>query len=616
MLSNKRATNLNVEAFRKYLTNANHPELDIKFIEDGFPMYLDPKKGPPVNLSQEEFHIVDSWEHVFKILDTIIDELARGCLIPVETKPDYLIVLFCAPKKPKAHQTHAWRVVRHCSFARFLYTSINEWIDPDKCRMHDLLHPIPNLKSYCKVFYKKSRFSGRDLKDAFRQILMTLEDAQKLGYTVFGKYFREDRQPYGLRSAAQNCQHFVSMIIWIFETYKLRPDQKGRTLVHIDDFAFCGFSQEEVDEMSRLFDELMEELGIQVSHNKSFTSVSREIQYGFDWDLHDQTVGIPQLKLERLTIGISMAIEHRIITIRALHAISGQIMHWSQLHHASKSLCRNIIDTIHKWSDITTLPNTQWVFLPLSVIDDFRFWLKHIQVIKRVRIESILALTRCTRFAATDASGRAGGVVCGSRWFAYEFQGKHREWNINQKEAHAIIMLIHNMRHQLTGRKIQIDVDNMAVFHGIRRKWSPTRSLMVFIYEICLLMIEYHIDIWISWVRTNSNVMADALSRNRMDIFYWTFAAVNATPDTQSTHYEYYDKFRMPTNGPWPKSDKHEYQRLLEWHKKDMKDRRAAWWLTKNERKHLKKITAENSRENVFKKRQAAATKAALNRND
>ena len=113
--------NLNVSAFINYLEGSLDPSLDIKFIEDGYSLYLitDGTELKPVCLTQKVANMATTKREFIKIIDQLIKELQSGAVIPSTERPKYIINLFCVPKKDSATGLMTkLRVVRHGSFPR------------------------------------------------------------------------------------------------------------------------------------------------------------------------------------------------------------------------------------------------------------------------------------------------------------------------------------------------------------------------------------------------------------------------------------------------------------------------------------------------------------------
>ena len=73
------------------------------------------------------------------------------------------------------------------------------------------------------------------------------------------------------------------------------------------------------------------ELNVKMSHETDEDAVQVAVAYGFEFNLGDETVGIPIKKLEKLKAFIKSTISTGIITGRVLDTLCGKILHWSQL---------------------------------------------------------------------------------------------------------------------------------------------------------------------------------------------------------------------------------------------------------------------------------------------
>ena len=453
---------------------------------------------------------------LIKIINQLIQELKSGAIVPSKTKPKYVVNLFCVPKKDSATGLMTkLRVVRHGSFATATTTSINDWIDQQKCKMPTL----PNLKDYVKLLINCNYMALRDLSDAFRQIGLSNADVGYLGYSLFGLYFLDKKQPYGIASAAANCQSFAQIVIWIMNNHKLPQHLRRNILVHIDDFLLAAKTKKETIFLQQAFDNLCKELHVDISHLKDVNTTQKATLYGFTFDLKKKTVGIPNEKLKRLRNFIKLTIKIGVITGRALETLTGQIMHWSQLYKPAKSLCYNLVSFIHKKIRARKSYRTECFRLPSCVIQDLKFWQKYVNLLKSVSMESIIREPAIQIVGASDACNSGGGFCVKDTWGHYKFKDCHKQIHIDEKEAHAVIMLMENLKHILTGKKLVLYVDNAVLFHAMSRHWAGER-MMPCIYEICHIMMKYKIQIWFEWIPTDCNKLADALSRYDFDSFW------------------------------------------------------------------------------------------------
>lgn len=509
---------LNIKAFKQYLKGHLEEEMNIKFIEDGFPLWLktDGTDEIPTNLSQKPASFCTSREEFLKIIKQCIKELKAGQIVPSKTPPKYVIIVFCVPKKDgETGKMTKLRVVRHGSYSTANTTSINQWIKKEKCKMPTL----PNLKKYINLLIKCNWMTLRDLKDAFRQIGLSSADEEYLGYSICGLYLIDKKQPYGIASAAANCQSFAQLLVWIMNNKLLPKEARDKILVHIDDFILAAKDKETAILMKNKFDGLCDELNVIISHEKDVDVTQEAVLYGFRFNLKKKTVGIPEDKLEHMKKLINNTLKAGIISGVALESLCGKIMHWSQLYKPAKSLCYNMLsylfELIRKKHDY----KKKCFYVPQCIKQDLKFWLKYIEVIREVKMEYIIKPPSLTVVGTSDASDEGAGFCINRYWGFYEFKEPQKSWHINQKEAHAVITMIQNLKDYLTGKKLILLVDNTALFYSMAKHWG-SKAMMPCIYEICYLMMEYKIEIWFDWIPTECNKLADSLSRLDLPTFW------------------------------------------------------------------------------------------------
>lgn len=102
---------------------------------------------------------------------------------------------------------------------------------------------------------------------------------------------------------------------------------------------------------------------------------------------------------------------------------------------------------------------------------------------------------------------------------------------------------------------------------------------MMLIYEICLVIMQFHIDVWVEWIPTDCNYLADALSRERFDDYQREMTFLNATPDPYPFYVDYLQSFRMdPDDMLLKTSEKAEFEKLLKYLRLPLKQRGKLWW--------------------------------------
>ena len=545
---------LHVEQWRELLVG--HPEEEIKvgFIVNGYPLGLKPGIDPN-KLSKRVHNFVNNKRDVLKEIQRMRKELNKNQIVPGHGH--YQLNLLCVPKKDGATGLMTEiRVARHGSYP----TVTSKWIALNDAITEEARRTkLPQFEDYVRQLYPYRFATLRDLKDAFRQLLLALSDREYVQYCIFALRFRDLRVAYGQAGAAACCQDFSMMIIWICENkVEAFADKPGRMSVHVDDFLIVANSEPESDVLAAAFDKLCARLGVLISVEKNETSIQRGIVHGFGFNLSGdvKTVYVPTDKACDLTFGCLVLLECKVATGEAIEALMGKIMHWTRLKRRAKVLCNRGIRQLH--DQIRKMPKhkKKWTLFKVSegLCLDISLFLRFFLLFREVSMASILYQPTTTISASTDASSTAGGFLCANVWHSYTFNDQpncmgriHKEMHINLKEAHAVIMMLYHCRRMLTGRKVLIFIDNQACMRSIIKAWSKSRALMDFVQEISMLMMTFCIEVHVEYIESAHNIFADLLSRDgtKGDQEFLDLAKLFNTEVKKAENVEYYDFLRI-----------------------------------------------------------------------
>ncbi len=539
-------SSMNIDQFRKLL--AGHPHFDEAFecISDGYPLGLEDRNLS--KLSKKVRNYVKDTRDLKAILERMVKEAQKCYIRPTLKSGKYVLNLLCVPKtnNETGLKTDV-RVARNGSYKTGRTLAVNDKIP----KINSTIDTLPNIKIYIRLLMEYEFVSIRDLKDAFRQLGVATPDAEIIIYCIFGMRFFDNRQAYGVASSAANCQHFTELLIWILEKHYLTKDQIDRVLVHIDDFILAAHTKKEACIMAEKFDEMCRLLGVQISHAKSLNGIQKGVVHGFGFDLRTKMVNIPEIKFCELILALLLCLKYRWADGKALESICGKLMHWAQFRKHAKVLCFRLMGVIHKLIRNNKRLRTQIFYIEECVCCDFRFWLKYCFFMREVSMESILYSPSITITAATDACGYGGGFIVGPHYGAYHFNKNdnkfginHRNMHINMQEAHAVVMLIWNFRHILTGQKLLLYIDNSSVMYSIFKNWSGSLALMEYIHEIVLLLCICKIEIHVEYIASDWNGPADSLSRFEFKRFRKLIRKWGYSVDDNFTRLEYYPYLR------------------------------------------------------------------------
>ena len=121
----------------------------------------------------------------------------------------------------------------------------------------------------------------RDLKDAFRQLLLALDDQEYIQYSLFGMTWRDTRQAYGVASAGANCQEFAELMVWLLQNKTTEfADEFARILAYIDDYTFGAHTLELTRRLTAVFDKVLEKLNVKISVEKNEDCIQIGVAHG------------------------------------------------------------------------------------------------------------------------------------------------------------------------------------------------------------------------------------------------------------------------------------------------------------------------------------------------
>ena len=509
----KPINNFNISNFEKLLANKPSYDEDISHIKNGFPLWIKQHTNDLPPLSKVPASFCHNEKEFAEIVETKTKELEKGFIEPYPLeKLDYVINVFCVPKKDEFGKPTLYRVVRNGSWKAKNKAAINDYIDSNKTSIPTL----PNLIKYVQHLINHNFFALRDLKNQFRQILLLLQKDFNIGYYILGLSFRDRKQPYGVASAPANAQSFSNLLIWIMKNKFIPKDLIHSILVHIDDFVLAAKYRSQVQFLSNRFDLMCKQLNVRISVKKNVETCQKATIYGIVFDLKNKTLSIPKDKKDKIIHTLKLAIEVKCVSAKLLHSIIGKIMHLSQLYRTTKSLCYNSLKLLYKHIDKKKPKRDFIVQLTDNIIMDFNFWLAFFSSFREVPMKNIINKPDITFIASTDASNDYAGFICNKYWSHFKIPPiVVNKWTIAQKEAYTVLDMIHNMKHILINSSILLFIDNQNVHFALKNKWAKTPNLMRIIYEISLLSMQYNISIWSHWIPSRVNIMADMLSRRK-----------------------------------------------------------------------------------------------------
>ena len=118
-----------------------------------------------------------------------------------------------------------------------------------------------------------------------------------------------------------------------------------------------------------------------------------------------------------------------------------------------------------------------------------------------------------------DSSKDRIGVYFNGYCVSVPIPNDYLSFHINTKEMYAFLVAVNTFKTLIAERQGIIHIDNKCVVDSFAKKWSKNARIMRCIYLICLLLIQYRCHIFVKYIKTENNFLADLLSRNDIDRF-------------------------------------------------------------------------------------------------
>lgn len=131
----------------------------------------------------------------------------------------------------------------------------------------------------------------------------------------------------------------------------------------------------------------------------------------------------------------------------------------------------------------------------------------------------------------SDASGSWGcGAFWGTHWFQWKWEGRAKDWSIAPKELLPILFGLVVWGKQWAGCRVECHCDNAAVVAVVNTGKAKDSVLMHLLR--CMFFVASHFSVYIhaTHVPGQSNVAADALSRNALLSFLQVIPGADAQP--------------------------------------------------------------------------------------
>ncbi len=343
-----------------------------------------------------------------------------------------------------------------------------------------------------------------DLKDAFRHIPVASRDSYLLGFSLDGVHYTDCALNFGGASSPFLFNLFAEGLHWILASLGLACRH------YLDDFyGICRRAR--VRDVIRLIAAVCAFLGLRVSLSKS-TFGPRVTVLGFVVDLPSKSAWLPAPKIQRLRANLQHALDARRLTLKEGQSLAGLLSDAVRVCRIGRPFSRSIFD----WIGVHSGARWSSKALPRDLLGDLWWWNRTLRTWTGVCLLHVPAGHASIWTDATGAgrlAGHLGSPDDPTDSFAVDAPADMLNESILTLEALAVSVALESWAPSLANHVVSLHVDNQALAYGLLTGRIANRPAQRVLRAIFSLLLRYHLSITVTWIPSQSNVLADALSR-------------------------------------------------------------------------------------------------------
>ena len=365
-----------------------------------------------------------------------------------------------------------------------------------------------------------------DIKNAFRLIPLHPSHYKQLVVKWDSAFYFDRCLPMGARSACQIFERFSSALAFA-------ASKKGLTIAkYLDDFLIISESKEQGERDLKSFLDLCKEIGVPMAEDKTIGPFQVLEFLGLELDTVQEIICLPLDKLEKCRSLIESLLRKKKCTLRELESVLGLLSFTCQVILPGRAFLKRLYALTIKVAKPYHL-----VYLSAETKQDLQLWLIFLRSHNGVSLyREQFFLSPGVRHILTDASqSLACGAVFGSEWFAIPWPSAW--WsgqNITFLELIPILVALETWGPQLKNTYVMVHTDNLDLTYVLNNQTSKEKLVMPLVRRLVLVLLKHNIMFRCKHIPGFENVLADNLSRLRIDKFKELFPTANPYPTATS----------------------------------------------------------------------------------
>ena len=420
---------------------------------------------------------------------------------------------------PKQGQPGKWRLILDLSSPH--ERSVNDGVAPHLCSIR--YATVDDAVSRILQLGKNALLAKIDIEHAYRNIPIHPSDRRLLGMSWEGKLYVDTVLPFGLRSAPKIFSALADTLEWI----ALR-EGVSKLIHYLDDYLTMG--REGTAECSvnlSLLLELCKRLGLPLKWQKLEGPSTTLTFLGILLDTKTMEMRLPAAKLKELKELIIKWRARKAGKKRDVLSLIGKLAHAAKIIVPGRIFLRRMIDAAHKTKQLD-----HWVHLTAEFMSDLAWWHCFLDYWNgRGMMQSVSAnwSPNCCFF--TDASGGWGCGACWENlWIQCQWNGAWNDKSIAAKELLPILLAAATWGPYWQGNQVLVQSDNMSVVNVITANTSRDKTIMHLLRGLHFICAFYNVNLRAMHIPGAKNVSADAISRDKLQVFFATNPTANREP--------------------------------------------------------------------------------------
>ena len=415
------------------------------------------------------------------------------------------------------------RLIFHLCYPRGRGMSVNANTPQELCTVK-----YPDFNEAIQLCLREGKachIAKSGMKSAFRNLGIKKKHwrylVMKAVSPIDGKtyYFVDKCLPFG---ASISCSHFQRFSNAVKHIVQFRT--KKDLVNYMDDFMFAALTKLLCNNQVKEFLSICNLIAFAVSMEKTFWGTTKLVFLGLLIDTLNQWVCVPVEKVQKASNLIENIIQKKSkkVTVNQLQKICGFLNFLGRCVIPGRAFTRRL----YVYTSCDKLKPHHHVRVNSEMREDLRMWLtflQHPSVYCRLFLDFSTLLVADEIDMFSDASGKIGmGAICGSSWmyqlWPQEFIKKYKP-SIEYLELFGVTAAVLAWISRFKNQRIVLFCDNKSVVDMINVTSTSCRNCMVLLRMLVLKGLMENVIIFARHVEGKKNVLADSLSRNKIQLF-------------------------------------------------------------------------------------------------